>query len=265
MKYLYLVPLILALPSDSLRIILPLYLYPSDACSAWSSVTSTIESYPSVEWQVIVNPNSGPGTTSYPTDPNMIACIAKMNSYPNVMTVGYVDTAHGDKALAAVTAEVDVYAKWASYNSSANISIGGIYFDDVSSDETTTMYSYYQSAAEHARSSMPSQATQVVFNPGTVAPTQLFSYCDTMIEFEASFSDYEGENPIQEIPGEYRGKSALQVYSTPESTDVTSIVQTMAAEGVEAVYMGVDCCYKVYSATLLNSLAETISGEICSD
>ena len=260
MKYFsYFFPLILALPATSIRIILPLYLYPSDSASAWSNVTSTIEAYPGVEWQVIVNPNSGPGTASYPTDPNIIAGVAKLNSYSNVMTVGYVDTAYGGKDPSAVNAEVDVYAKWSSYGG-ADITIGGIYFDDVSSEQTSSMYSYYQSVAEHARTSMTANDTQVVFNPGTIAPTQLFSYCDTMVEFEASFSDYQSENPVQNIPGDYRGKSALQVYSTPESADVSGVAQTMEQEGVEAVYFGVDCCYKAFSATLLQHLAEAISG-----
>ena len=176
------------------------------------------------------------------------------------MTVGYVDTAHGARALSDVNADVDVYAKWASYTGGGDISIGGIYFDDVSSDTTSTMYSYYQSAAEHARSSISNNATQVVFNPGTIAPPQLFSYCDTMVEFEASDSDYQGEATIDQIPSANRDQSALQIYSTPESADVEGMVGTMVEQGIEAVYMGTDCCYKVYSQTLLEKLAEAIEG-----
>jgi len=256
-------PLVFALPSISLRIILPLYLYPGDSTSAWDSVTSTISSHPSVDWLVIINPNSGPGTKGAPTDPNIVSGIAKLNSYPNVQTVGYVDTAHGARPIADVNAEVDVYAGWTS-SGSASLKIGGIYFDDVSAETTSSMYSYYQGAAEHARSSIPS--AHVAFNPGTIAPTQYFSYCDTMVEFEASYSDYQSQNPIQKIPEEFREKTALQVYSTPEDTDVGSLVQTMAGDGVEAVYFGTDCCYKVFSATLLKATADAVmDGGTCSD
>ncbi len=93
--------LIFVLPSTSLHIILPLYLYPDSSASAWGNITATVAAYPAVQWEIVVNPNSGPGTTSYPTDPNIIAGIAKLNSYPNVHTVGYVDTAHGQKALSS--------------------------------------------------------------------------------------------------------------------------------------------------------------------
>ena len=245
--------------STPLQIILPLYLYPGDSASAWDTVTSTISSNPSVQWLVIVNPNSGPGTTSFPTDANIIAGIAKLNSYPNVKTIGYVNTDYTHKSLSDVNAEVDVYAKWASYSGGGgNIGIQGIYFDCTSSDTTSAMYSYYQSVAQHARSSIPS--AHVAFNPGTIAPTQYFSYCDTMVEFEASYADYQSQNPIQKIPEEFRAKTALQVYSTPEGTDVGGLVQTMAQDGVEAVYFGVDCCYKVFSGTLLKNLAEAIVG-----
>lgn len=174
---------------------------------------------------------------------------------------------HGTRPQSEVTADVDVYASWSDYNN-ANISIGGIYFDEVSSEETSSMYGYYDALANHARSSMPSQTTRVVFNPGTVAPTQLFSYCDTMVEFEASFSDYGGGEVIQKIPSDYRKQSALQIYSTPETADVGGLVQKMAQAGVEAVFFGLDCCYKEWSATLLKNLAEAVSsgdGETCSE
>jgi len=252
-----LTPLILAPLSTSLFILLPLYLYPGDNASAWSDVTATIESHPQVQFEVVVNPNSGPGTTSYPTDPNIISGIAKLNSYSNVKTVGYVETFHGRKDVAAVNAEVDVYAKWVSY-SNANIAIGGIYFDDVSSEATDTIYSYYETVAAHARLSMKSSATRVVFNPGYRAPTQLFSYADTIVEFEDSYANYEGQGIIAQIPEKFRDQSALQLYSMPEGADVGRLVSEMVQRGIEAVYLGEDCCYKVWSKTLLHEMAEAV-------
>ena len=258
MKFLYLlIPFCLALPANTLFIIFPLYLYPGDNGSAWNDVTSTIGAYPGVQWQVVINPNSGPGTTGYPSDPNIISGIAKLNSYSNVNTVGYVDTAHGQRDIASVNAETDVYASWAGY-SDANIAIGGIYFDDVSSEETSSMYSYYETVATHARSSFKSSAAHVVFNPGYRAPTQLFSYTDTMVEFEDSLANYESEGIIDQIPTEFRSQSALQIYSTPEGTDVGSLIGKMVQSGIEAVYFGEDCCYKVYSKTLLQDMAAAV-------
>ena len=257
MKLFYLLfSLCLALPSNSIFIIFPLYLYPGDIAAAWNDVFNTIEGYPGAQWQVVVNPNSGPGTTGYPSDSNFISGIAKLNSYSNVNTVGYVDTSYGNKDVSAVNAETDVYASWAGYPG-ANIAIGGIYFDDVSSEETSSIYSYYQTVAAHARSSFKSSA-HVVFNPGYRAPTQLFSYADTIVEFEDSLANYEGKGIIDQIPAQFHGQSALQIYNTPEGTDVGSLIATMAQSGIEAVYFGEDCSYKVYSKTLLQDMAQAV-------
>lgn len=257
MKLLYLLfSLCFALPSNSLFIILPLYLYPGDNGAAWNDVFTTIEAYPGAQWQVVINPNSGPGTTGYPSDSNFISGIAKLNSYSNVNTVGYVATSYGNKDVSTVNAETDVYASWAGY-SGANIAIGGIYFDEVSSEETSSIYSFYQTVAAHVRSSFKSSA-HVVFNPGYRAPTQLFSYADTIVEFDDSLANYEGKGIIDQIPTQFRGQSALQIYSTPEGTDVANLIATMAQSGMEAVYFGEDCCYKVYSKTLLQDMAQAV-------
>ncbi|KAL8828963.1 MAG: hypothetical protein Q9191_002287 [Dirinaria sp. TL-2023a] len=247
---------IFILPTISLHVLLPLYLYPGDNAEAWEPIFSTISTHTQVQFDVVVNPNSGPGTTGAPTDANIIAGIQKLNSYPNVQTMGYVLTGHGSRAMHDITNDVDTYASWGSDDS--NLHIGGIYFDEVSSETTSTMYSFYQSAAEHARSSI--SGARIAFNPGTIAPTQYFDYCDTMVEFEASLSDYQSQNPVQKIPEQYHEKTGFQIYSTPADTDVSPIVQAAAGEGVGAIFFGVDCCYKVWDAGLLNAMADAVSG-----
>ena len=250
-----LLPLIFTLPVFSLEVLLPLYLYPGPGASAWSAITSTIESHPSTQFQVVINPNSGPGTSSYPTDANIIAGISKMNSYPNVHTVGYVLTGHGSRPIDAVNADVDVYAKWSTFNGS-NIALGGIYFDEVSSDSKD--FGFYQAVASHARSAMPSSGTRVVFNPGYRAPTQLFSYCDTMVEFEDSLANYQSEGILAQIPQGSRGQSAVQIYDTPPDTDVGSLISEMAQGGLGAVFFGQDCCYKEWNPQLLDAMASAV-------
>ena len=122
-----------------------------------------------------------------------------------------------------VTAEISTYAQWSSYPS-ANLTIGGIYFDDVSSDTTNTSYSYYQSLSSYTHTAMPS--SHVVFNPGTIAPPQLFSYCDLMVEYEDSLANYNS-GVLGKIRQVWKGKCALQVYSTPNSTDVKRCVSLL--------------------------------------
>ena len=251
------------LPITSIHILLPLYLDPGAGAAPWNEIFSTIAAYPQVEWDIVINPNSGPGTSGGPpTDANIIAGIDKLNSYSNVQTMGYVLTGHGSRAMSDIIADVNTYASWGGSSASnltkrANLHIGGIYFDEVSAETTDAMYSFYQSAASHARDSIP--GAHIAFNPGTIAPTQYFDYCDTMVEFEASLSDYQSQDPVQKIPDQYHAKTGLQIYSTPADTDVNSIVQAAAGEGVGAIFFGVDCCYKVWDAGLLKNIAEAVS------
>lgn len=259
---LLLTPLFLALPAASLFILLPLYVYPDTSASAWTNATAAIAAYPKVQWQVIVNPASGPGTTGYPTDQNYIDGIAILNSYPNVKTLGYVDTDFTHRAYSAVVSDINVYATWASYTKgNQNISIAGIFFDDVNNTATapgsTAVSTYMQNASAYAYANVPSDVTPVVFNPGSLAPKGLFSYCDTMVEFENSQTSYKNQTTIATIPSAYRDQSAILVYDIT-TANVLSLVHTMALDGVEAVYFTSDCCYNFLNGTLLMQLAAAV-------
>ncbi|KAL9066389.1 MAG: hypothetical protein Q9161_007608 [Pseudevernia consocians] len=254
---LLLAPLIFALPTTSIFILLPLYIYPGTSASAWSNATAAIAAYPKVQWQVIVNVNSGPGGTGYPTDQNYITAIKDLNSYPNVQTLGYVDTDFTHRAYSAVVSDIDTYASWSGYTS-ANISIAGIFFDDVNNTASNAVNTYMRNASAYAYANVPSDITPVVFNPGSLAPTTLFSYCDTMVEFENALSVYKNDTTIATIPSAYRDQSAILVYNTASTANVKSLVHTMAIDGVEAVYFSADCCYNTLNGALLMQLAAAV-------
>ena len=251
---------LLVLPATSLFILAPIYAYPGTSASAWSNITAAIAAYPKVHWQTIVNPNSGPGavdSSGYPTDSNYIAAIAKLNSYPNVQTLGYVDTDYGRRAYSAVTHDIDLYAKWASYTK-ANITIDGIFFDDVNNTAATPIYTYYKNVSAYAYATVPTDVTPVVFNPGALAPTQLFSYADTIVEYEGTFANYKNDTTIKTIPAAYRGQSAIIINSTPSTANIASLVHTMILYGIEGVYFSADCCYNSFDGTLEKKQAAAV-------
>jgi hypothetical protein len=241
-----LAPILFACPAAPLQILLPLYEYPGASASAWANATAAIAAYPTVQWQVIINPNSGPNTISYPTDPNYVTGIANLNGYPNVITLGYVDTAYATRAYSAVVKDVSVYAEWASYTQ-ANISIGGIFFDDVVGSSgtaaTENVLEYYHNISAYAYAVVPSTITPVVFNPGALGPQQLFPYCDTMVEFEGSASSYHDDITIKTLPSGNLGQSAIIIYDTMTTTDVKSLVHTMVEYGVGQIYFDHGSCF----------------------
>ncbi|KAG6988575.1 hypothetical protein G7Y79_00071g097460 [Physcia stellaris] len=255
MLYTYSTLLVLTVSSSCLNVLLPLYLYPGEGASAWTDVFSTIESHQNVQFEVVVNPNSGPGTSSVPTDANIITGVSKLNSYSNVHTVGYVLTGHGSRSNASIIADIDAYASWASYGG-ADIAVRGIYFDEVSSDTANSTLGYYQSITVYARGKIPS--AQIVFNPGYRAPIQYFGYCDTMVEFEDSLVNYQSQGILAQIPERFREKSAVQIYNTPKGTDVGGMISEMAQGGLGAVFFGQDCCYKIWDNDLLESMAGAV-------
>jgi len=53
-------------PASSLFILLLLYTYPDNSAATWPDVFSAVAAYPAVQWQIIINPNSGPGTSPEP-------------------------------------------------------------------------------------------------------------------------------------------------------------------------------------------------------
>ena len=255
MKLIYTIPFLLAIPAHSLFIMVPLYLYPGTSASAWSNVTAAIAANPKVDWQIIINPNSGPGT--YPPDANYITGVSKINSYPNVLTLGYVDTWYTQIPLATVKSQIDTYAKWSSYTA-ANIAIDGIFFDDVNNTAASAVYTYYQQAADYAYDKVPSSTTPVVLNPGAPAPAPLFSHADTILQYENSLANYKDAATIATFTPGYNGQTAIFVHSTTSTANVRSYVHNMATKGIEAVYFGVDCCYHVFSKDLLNLVASAV-------
>ena len=261
---LLLTPLILALQAASMFILVPLYGYPGTSASVWSNVTAAIKAYPNVQWQVIVNPGSGPGTTGCPNDTNYTDGISILNGYTNVVTLGYVDTNYTNRAYSAVIQDINTYASWRNCNEPGyNVSIDGIFFDRVSNTASSAVFTYMQNASEYAYAQFPSDIKPVIFNPGTPAPTQLFSYCDTMIEFENLYSLYNNATTIMTIPSGYRDQSGILVTNTPETTaPIASLVHTMAYYGIEAVYFTTDearNAYQIYDLDLLDQIAAAVA------
>lgn len=245
-------------------ILVPLYIYPGTSASAWSNVTTAIENYPTVQWQVIIDPASGPGTTGCLTDTNYIYAISKLNGYANVKTLGYVDTNYTNRPYTAVIQDIDTYASWWTCNEGRyNVSIDGIFFDDVSSTASSAVFMYMQNASSHAYAQVPSDVTPVIFNNGQLAPTQLFSYCDTIVEFENAYTLYNNATTIKAIQSGYRAQSAILVTNTSETTaPIANLVHTMAYYKIEATYFTTDGGtndYQIFDLDLLDQIAAAVA------
>ncbi|CCG82115.1 Putative uncharacterized protein [Taphrina deformans PYCC 5710] len=159
--------------------IVPLYIYPSwwTNPGAWDWVYTAAANYPSVTFTVIVNPNSGPGTTVIPNSDYQHE-LTKLLAIANVNVLGYVDTAFGGRAAGDVANDISIYAGW----SSAGLGLDGIFFDNQASGQT--YLSMYSSYASQVRANAGFSRPIVGFAPGQICHPSFVDVADFVVIFE---------------------------------------------------------------------------------
>lgn len=102
--------LFLAGSAAATSVLLPLYIYPTPG--AWTPVYNAVAANASVHWQIVINPNSGPGPANTYPNSDYITAISKLNSYKNVELIGYTPTNYTNRPYANVTQDIRTYAYW---------------------------------------------------------------------------------------------------------------------------------------------------------
>lgn len=218
--------------SLSHSIILPLYIYPTD--TTWNKLYTQVAAWPQLTFNIIVNPNSGPGASnSYPNS-DYVTGLSKLNSYKNTVLFGYTYLSYGSRAVASVTADVDTYNHWSTYTA-ANISIDGIFFDEVPSTTATTTISYLQSISDYTRTQLPAPRAGVIFNPGVVVDASFYNYADMIVAFENSYSAFSASS-ITAVPAAVRSKSAFIIHGSSTSASVQQcVVSQLTSNNIKAM------------------------------
>ena len=107
------------------------------------SFTDRITSHPNLEFVIVVNPNSGPGTELLP-DASYAAEIPLLNAQINVRTVGYVRLDYCKRSLAEVEDDVAKYAGW-STDPALGLGMQGIFFDETPNLHSSRLAAYLNS------------------------------------------------------------------------------------------------------------------------
>ena len=151
----------------SLAIVVPLYSYPDDGCTAWTDFITAYETppfqlsrtltdfcvpsvsatdNPSLPFIFIINPNSGPGDPDSQPDANYQSCVPQLRPSvnPNIIVIGYVATGYGQDDPSSVDSQINTYGGWeALYRPS------GIFLDEGPTDPS--LVSLYQGYADTIR------------------------------------------------------------------------------------------------------------------
>lgn len=172
------------------NLLIPLYLDPSQGTAdgsptAWNTIFAAVANNTHTQFQIVLNPNDGPGNSKAGYDSEYITAVAKLNTYPNVHTFGYVHTSYGTRAAASVQTDIARWANWNTYTK-ANIAVKGIFFDEVPNNtgkKASADVAYMASMQAYAKAQFSGISNfQTYYNVGDL--------CAHMEYFNGTMADY---------------------------------------------------------------------------
>lgn len=232
--------LLLSLPYVlAANIIFPIYISPSPA--AWAPLYNAIASNPKPIFQIIINPNNGPGSGQYPSS-EYIAAIKKLRTYSNVQILGYVYISYCSRPIAAVQSDISKYAGW----SSANIGLNGIFIDEAPESYTAPDFSYLTTVTNYARTTF--NGGYISLNPGILCDSRYFPLADSVCVFENRYSAFNSQTTLNSIPAVLRSKSTIIMYDfNGNQNKQASLVTEIANSGISGMYITTTGGYQSFS------------------
>lgn len=177
----------------------------------------SIIKHPETNFTVIVSVDHGPSSSAWPSGVYLNP-IKRLNTLPNVQTIGYIDTAYGSRDGDKVRTEIATYAGW----NNTEIPMSGIYFDHTPAKDVNDTRQYLRNVSATVRHSDGfRQPSIVVHNPGRVPDPSMTSYhADLTVVFEGEYSDMPMRNgtktSLQGLSGR-REDYAEIVHSVPRT------------------------------------------------
>lgn len=195
---------------------IPAYYYPG---SLW---TQSIGGAPTVS-QMIMNPNSGPGTA---VDLNYRSAVSAAQA-KGIKILGYVHTSYGQRSASVVQAEMDAYYLW--------YGVDGIFLDEVSSGLADL--SYYTALSNAIRSRTK---CFVMLNPGVYPAEAYMALADSILVFEGTYSTYSKATTPAWAFNYPASRFYHVVYATSSSTRMKNVVLWSRQRNAGCLYVTPD-------------------------
>jgi hypothetical protein len=207
----------------------PLYISPG---TAWNPLYDAVGKNLGLQFTLIINPNSGPGSGSCPSS-GYVTAIDNLNKYPNVQLLGYTHTSYTTRSQSAVLADVNTYANWSKCSTTKDVHMDGIFFDEAPAQYSTSSYNYMSQISNTARNSL----SYVAFNPGTMPDSRYFDLADNICVWEDAYSHYSS-NAWSPLSQAQRKKSSILIHTfTANANTQKSLVNTIESSGVAGLYI----------------------------
>ncbi|KAK6615660.1 hypothetical protein H4I95_00812 [Botrytis cinerea] len=219
-------------------VFLPLYMYPYNSTS-WSTLTTSIVANPDLKFHVVVAPNLAF------TDPdvNYVAGLTNLSSYTNVLTLGYVYTSYGDRDVLEIEAEIDKYVGW---NSPNELPIGGIFFDESPSNNST--FSYMSNLTTYAKASLGAGKDYISLNPGVAVDASFYTLADSINVFEESYANFN-VTALTSLDNTLLAKSTYAIHDfTGSTTEQTALVSQLASANLAGMFITTQPGYTEWSS-----------------
>jgi hypothetical protein len=204
-----------------LELLVPAYCYPVRGSGYWEALADAASS--GHRLSVIVNPNSGPGTTLDASYRWAIELLAKTSA----TLFGYVHTSYGKRPFDDVTNDVRQWRKLYP-------AVRHIFLDEVPSSATTEAVAYYSQLSEIIRAGDAS--IQVIGNPGMAMDGRLAKAArfNCVVEYENSDTLPEPGSKFIPTPDPSR---AVLLHSARDVTEMVSAVRAIRARGCGLLYV----------------------------
>ncbi len=213
-----------AAKSNSLKILLPLYIYPNwyePDNYVWSDVVSAAKQ---VSIVAIINPNNGPD--GQPPNQDYARGLKDLKQ-ANITILGYVYTKYGDRPLAEVKRDIDLYY--------AHFGVKGIFLDESASH--VQQIAYYQQIYHYIKAK--GNQNQVVINPGTHTDRAYLTRpaADTAVIFEDFFQAWIGYKPPAYVDQINSKHFASLIHSVPDAATMKSYIDLAVKRNFGYIYV----------------------------
>ncbi len=168
---------------------------------------------------VVMNPDSGPGTVSYPSFVTQVAAARSQGA----TVIGYVDTSYGSRPLATVKADIDKYRGWYGVNA--------FFFDQTPYD--CTEIAYYEDIETYVRAQ---DGGFIFHNPGMNPQECYLDVADVVVNFEGSESSYDAWTPAPYAAGYPADRFWHIVYSV-DPAHAAALLSSAASRNGGLVYL----------------------------
>ncbi|HEY4417459.1 MAG TPA: spherulation-specific family 4 protein [Verrucomicrobiae bacterium] len=214
-----------------LGLMVPAYFSPTTG-GYWSELNTAAKQVPLI---VIMNPDSGPGAVKNET---YVHALAKLHQAGG-KTIGYIHTSYGERPLAEVEKEINLYLSF--------YAMDGFFIDEMTGDDNAAHLNYYASIYQYIKARNP--VYLVTGNPGTNTredylkkPTD-----DNLMIFEDNSTNYPAFSPAKWV-AKYPATQFVHLpYNVATPAAMTNCLALAASRNASWVYITDDTLPNPYN------------------